>query len=47
MDKVREGGARERRREERERAREGESGRGRGIYLERDSLEKDVENERE
>ena len=32
---------------ERERAREGESGRGRGIYLERDSLEKDVENERE
>ena len=34
------------RREERERAREGESGRGRGIYLERDSLEKDVENAR-
>ena len=31
----------------RERAREGESGIGRGIYLERDSLEKDVENERE
>ena len=27
--------------------REGESGRGRGIYLERDSLEKDVENEME
>ena len=38
---------RERRREERERAREGESGRGRGGYLERDNLEKDVENERE
>ena len=43
---MREGG-RERRREERERAREGENGRGRGIYLERDSLEKDVDNERE
>ena len=44
MDRVREvekGGGR------RERAMEGESGRGRGIYLERDSLEKDVENERE
>ena len=38
---------RESRREERERARKGESGRGRGISLERDSLEKDVENERE
>ena len=45
MDRVREEGSE--REEERERAREGESGRGRGIYLERDSLEKDVENVRE
>ena len=45
MDRVREEGSE--REEERERAREGESGRGRGVYLERDSLEKDVENVRE
>ena len=48
MDRVREGGKeREEEGGEGERVREGESGRGRGIYLERDSLEKDVENERE
>ena len=48
MERVREGGRqREEEGGERESAREGESGRGRGIYLERDSLEKDVENERE
>ena len=48
MDRVREGWSeREEEGGERERARGGESGRGRWIYLERDSLEKDVENERE